>query len=164
MDTTVSPHVVLPCDQLKGFAPLGGPRKKIDTSNMDDAGADSLAGGRSAPGESSGEVVFNPKNTNHQKLIKLFKAQCNATTAALTQFYVGNSDATNAPTVVAGALQPAQTATPKKWARTGFLQDCYISDFQIKYADNEVIRADLKVQGSGFPVLSVKGEVIANTY
>jgi hypothetical protein len=163
MDTSVSPHVVLPCDQLKGFTPLNGARKKIDKSNMDSAGADENTGGRVAPGESSGEVVFDPTNVNHQALIKLFTAQASGT-AKDTQFYVGNSDATAAPTVVAGALVPPQTASPKHWNRTGFLQDCYISKFQIKYADNDVIRADLSLQGSGFPVLSVKGEVIANTY
>lgn len=163
MDTTVSPHVVLPCDQLKGFAPLNGQRKKIDESSMDSAGADEYTGGRVAPGESSGEVVFDPTNANHQALIKLFKAQANGT-ANNTQFYVGNSDATSAPTVVAGVLQPAQSTTPKKWLRTGFLQGCYISKFQIKYADNDVIRADLSLQGSGFPVLSVKGQAIALTY
>jgi hypothetical protein len=64
----------------------------------------------------------------------------------------------------AGLLQPAQSASPKKWQRSGFLQNCYISKFQIKYADNDVIRADLSLQGSGFPVMSVKGQAIALTY
>jgi hypothetical protein len=163
MNTTVSPHTVIPCDQLKGFAPLNGSRKKVDISNMDSSGADENTGGRVAPGESSGEVVFDPTNVNHQALIKLFTAQASGT-AKDTQFYVGNSDATSIPTVVAGLLQPAQSASPKKWQRSGFLQNCYISKFQIKYADNDVIRADLSLQGSGFPVMSVKGQAIALTY
>jgi hypothetical protein len=163
MDTSVSPHLVLPCDQLKGFAPLNGSRKKIDVSNMDSSGADENTGGRVAPGESAGEVVFDPTNANHQALIKLFTAQASGT-AKDTQFYVGNGDATSAPTIAAGVLQPAQTASPKKWQRTGFLQGCYISKFQIKYADNDVIRADIALQGSGFPKMSVKGQAIALTY
>lgn len=163
MDTSVSPHVAIPADQLKGFAPIGGALKKLDISNMDSQGADEYAPGRMASAEATGELIFDPTNANQMALFKLLKAMASGT-AANSTFYVGNNDAPDPPTVVAGVLTPAQTTTPKKWKRTGVDQGCYVSKWNIKCQDNEVIRVDIGFQGSGLPRVTRKGDAIATTY
>ena len=163
MDTSVSPHIAIPADQLKGFSPIGGALKKIDKSNMDSVSADEYTPGRMAPSEASGELILDLTNANQKKLFKLLKAMA-AGTAANSTFYVGGADAASPPTVVAGVLTPAQSASPKKWLRTGILQDCYIAKWSDKRVDNDIVRVDISFQGSGLPVYSVKGEAIALTY
>jgi hypothetical protein len=164
MDTTVSPHTVLTIDQLKGASIVGGgQRKKIDISNFDSQAYDELTGGRAAPLELTGELILDMTNMNHQKLKALFEAEA-AGSAASTQIYAGMSDATNAPTVVAGVLTPAQSATPKKWLRSGIEVSGYVSSITPKAADNDVLRCDFKFQFSGKPTWTVKGQPIATTY
>lgn len=163
MDTSVSPHVVIPADQLKGFSPIGGALKKIDKSNMDSVGADEFAAGRMASSEASGELVLDLTNANQLKLFKLLKAMANGT-ATNSSFYVGGADAASAPTVVAGVLVPAQSASPKKWLRSGIQQDCYVSKWSDKRVDNDIVRVDIAFQGSGMPVYTKKGDPIATTY
>lgn len=164
MDTTVSPHTVIAVAQLKGASMVGGgARKKIDISNFDSAAYDELTGGRAAPPELSGELVLDLSNTTHQKIKALFEAEA-AGTAGNTSVYAGFSNATNAPTVVAGVLTPAQSASPKKWLRSGILGNGYLSNLTPKAADNDVWRADLKLQYTGKAVWSVKGQVVATTY
>ncbi len=164
MDTSVSPHTVITVAQLKGANMVGGgQRKKIDISNFDSLAYDELTGGRVAPPEGSGELVLDLTNTSHQKVKALIEAQA-AGSAANTQVYAGFSDGTVAPTVVAGALQPPVSASPKHWTRSGILGTCYLSALSPKAADNDVWRCDLKWQYSGKATWNVKGQVVASTY
>jgi len=104
MDPTVSPHVVLAIPALKGFTGVGGgKRKKIDISNMDSAGYNEITGGRADPPEASGEIVLKKTLAGHQALKKLFEAQAAGSIGNL-EVFVGDGDATNAPTIVAGHL------------------------------------------------------------
>jgi len=164
MDTSVSPHVAIPVDQLKGATMVGGgQRKKIDISNFDSAAYDELQGGRAAPPELTGELVLDLTNTNHQALKKLFEAQA-AGTAANSACYAGFADASSPPTVVAGVLTPPETASPKKWARSGIQGNGYCSNITPKAADNDVWRGDFKWQYSGKATWTVKGQAISLSY
>lgn len=163
LNKSVSPPTVLSIDQMKGFAPVGGPRKKIDKSNTDSAGCDEYAGGRSAPSETSGELVLDMTNVNHQTLRKLFK--WGAAGGGNISFYHGDSDGVAPPVIKSGALRPPSTGSPAGiWSRSGRYGDCYVSDFSEKLADNEVVRADLKLQISGFASNVVKGEQTTKIY
>jgi hypothetical protein len=163
LDTSVSPHVVIPIDQLKGFAPVGGPRKKIDKSNMDSSGCDEYEGGRAAPAEASGELVLDMTNAHHQAIRRAFKAGANGTIGPL-QFYDGDSDGSSPPTIVTGNLTPPTTGSPKTYTRSGRAGLGYIADFSVKKTDNDIIRADFKVQPTGFWAETVKGDAFAKTY
>jgi hypothetical protein len=163
MDKSKSPPAVLAVDQLKGFSPIGGPRKKIDKSNTDSAGCDEYAGGRSAPAEASGELVLDLSNVNHQSLIKLFK--WGASGGANISYYDGDSDSPAPPTIKNGALRPPVTGSPAgSWSRSGQYGDCYVSDFSIKKVDNDIVRADVKIQTSGFATSVLKGDLTTKSY
>ena len=162
--TVASPHTVLPVDQLKGVSMFGGgSRKKIDISNFDSMAYDELQGGRAAPPEATGELVLDLGNTNHKGLKLLFEAQASGS-APVSNVYAGFSNSTAAPTIVAGALQPPVTASPKHWSRSGILGNAYISTLTPKGADNDVWRADFKMQFTGKAAWSVKGQTMATTY
>jgi hypothetical protein len=164
LDKSVSPHLVIAVAALKGFSGVGGgKRKKIDASNMDSQGYNENAGGRADPPEASGEIVLKKSVVGHQKLKKLFEAQANGTVGNI-DIYVGDGDAANAPTVVAGVLVPPQTASPKHWARSGTLGSGYISSLSPKKVDDDIDRADFAFQFSGGATWQNKGDVIATTY
>lgn len=163
MDRSTSPPAVLPVDQLKGFSPVGGPRKKIDKSNTDSAGCDEYAGGRAAPSEATGELVLDMTNPHHQALRKLFKWGANG--GGNISYFFGDSDGTAPPTIKNGALRPPVTGSPAgTWARSGRYGDCYVSDFSVKETDNDIVRADLKLQTSGFATEVVKGDTTTKMY
>lgn len=164
LNPLVSPHVALLVPQLKGATGIGGgARKKIDASNFDSGAYDELQGGRAAPPELSGELVLDLTNTGHQQLKALFEAAAAGTIGTL-QAYLGQSDDSDAPTVVTGNLQPAQTASPKHWKRSGFLGNGYLSDITPNAADNDIWRATFKFQWTGAVKWSVKGDIISKTY
>lgn len=160
----VSPHVALAVVALKGFSPAGGgKRKKIDISNMDSVGYNENFGGRADPAEAAGEIILMKSNTGHQTLKKIWEAQLVGTVGNI-EVFVGDSDATAVPTIVAGVLVPPQTASPKKWARSGEKFEGYISTLQPKYQDDDVIRADFAIQVSGATTWYNKGDLISLTY
>jgi hypothetical protein len=137
--------------------------KAIDKSNMDSGAYDELTGGRAAPPEMSGELVLDKSNAGHQAAKALFEA-ANQGLIDTLQIFVGDSDATDAPTIVTGVLTPPQTASPKKWARSGTFGDGYISSLTPKKADNDIDRADLSIQWTGKASWVNKGDPIAKVY
>ncbi len=164
LQTVTSPHSVLLIPQLKGASAVGGgQRKKIDISNFDSAAYDELQGGRIAPPELQGELVLKLSIAGHQTLKALFEAGAAGTIGTL-QFYLGQSDASGAPTIVTGNLQPPQTASPKKWVRSGFSFSGYIASLQPSAVDNDVWRAKFGIQITGAATWQNKGDAIAKTY
>lgn len=164
LNSLVSPHVALLVPQLKGLSNVGGgPRKKIDVSNFDSAAYDEYQGGRAAPPETSGELVLDLTNTGHQTLKALFEAGA-AGTIGLIPFLVCESDDLTAPLVQGGILVGAQTTSPKHWKGSGFYGYCYVADLSAKGADNDVWRADFKLQVTGKTTWFAKGDVATKTY
>lgn len=160
----VSPHTMIAVPALKGFSPAGGgKRKKVDKSNFDSVGYNENQGGRADPAEASGEIILMKSLVGHQNLKKIFEAQAQGTTGNVNVF-VGDSDGAGAPTFVATVFTPPQTASPKKWARSGESFQGYISNLSPKYQDDDIIRADFAIQISGATTWYNKGDAIALTY
>lgn len=164
LNTLISPHVALLVPQLKGLSNVGGgPRKKIDVSNNDSGAYDEYQGGRAAPPETSGELVLDLTSTGHQTLKSLFEAGA-AGTIGLIPFVVCESDDSTAPLVQGGILVGAQTASPKHWKGSGFYGNCYVADLSAKGSDNDVWRADFKLQVTGKTFWFAKGDLATKTY
>ena len=164
LNLLVSPHVALLVPQLKGLSAVGGgQRKKIDTSNFDSGAYDEMQGGRAAPPETSGELVLDLTNTGHQTTKALFEAGA-AGSIGLIPFIACESDDSTAPLVQGGILIGAQTASPKHWKGSGYYGYCYISNLTAKAPDNDVWRADFKIQVTGKTTWFAKGDLATKTY
>lgn len=164
VDRTVSPAVIVAIPALRGLSNVGGgSAKKLDKSNMDSTGSDEYIPGRNAPAEATGEIVLVKSLAGHQKVKKLYQKGCDGTIDHI-DIYVGDGDATNAPTLITGTLTPPKTASPVKWARSGTLGVGYISKFAPKKQDNDIDMADFGIQWSGTPTWQVKDELISLTY
>jgi len=164
LNSLISPHVALLVPQLKGLSNVGGgPRKKVDVSNFDSGAYDELQGGRAAPPETSGELVLDLTNAGHQSLKALFEAGA-AGSIGLIPFIVCESDDSTAPVVANGILTGAVTASPKHWKGSSHYGYCYISDLSAKAADNDVWRADFKLQVTGKTTWAAKGDLATKPY
>lgn len=164
VDRSTSPPTIISVTALKGFSNVGGgKRKKIDKSNMDSVAYNEVQGGRADPPEATGEIVLKKSVANHQKLKKLFEAQANGSVDNI-ECWVGDGDGTAPPTLVSNVLVPPQTASPKKWARSGTLGVGYISTFSPKKVDDDIDRAEFAFQFSGGVTWQNKGDPIATTY
>lgn len=155
MDTSVSPHVAVEIDLLNGFNGLGGDAKKIDVTTFSSFSTMEYRKGLIDPKQATGELIFAADSAAHQLLLKL---QQETGTTATTSLFVGFSDGTAAPTVVAGVLTPPTTGTPAHYARSGVLTDCFVMTVSFKAPVNEVVRADLTIQPTGVQTNVVKGD------
>lgn len=164
VDRSVSPPVVLAIPALKGLSNVGGgKRKKIDKSNMDSKGYNENQGGRADPPEATGELVLKKSVAGHQALKKLFEAQSNGSVDNI-EIWIGDSDGTAAPTLVADVLTPPKSTSPIKWTRSGTLGVGYISNFSPKKVDDDIDRVDFGFQFSGGVTWQVKGDLVSVTY
>jgi len=164
LDASVSPHAVLAIPALKGLSNVGGgKRKKIDKSTFDSVGYNENQGGRADPPEATGELVLNKSLVGHQKVKALFEAQARGAVDNI-EVFIGDADGTAPPTIVGGHLVAPQTASPKKWARSGTLGVGYISSFSPKKVDDDIDRADFAFQFSGGATWVNKGDLISITY
>lgn len=155
LDDRVSPDVALEIDLLRDFNGLGGPAKKIDTTTFSNTNTESYIKGLIAPAETTGTLIFAADSSAHQYLIELEKR---TGTSANVQIFVGESDGTSPPTVVAGVLTPPSSGTPADWTRSGFWTKCYVSKVQLKHATNDVVMADLSIQPLDELKMYTKGE------
>ena len=158
---SVSPHVAVEIDLLRDFNGLGGPAKKIDTTTFSNATTESYIKGLIAPAEATGTLIFAFNSPAHQLLMALQKT---VGTNAFTQIFVGESDGTAVPTVVAGLIVPPSAGTPALWTRSGLLTDCYVSKIQFKQPTNDVVMADFSIQPLNTLEMVTKGEAITITH
>lgn len=155
---TVSPNTAVEIDLLNGFNGLGGDAKKIDVTTFSSSSTMEYRKGLIDPKQFTGELIFAANSAAHQLLLEL---QQQSGTDANTQIFVGFSDGTGAPTVVAGDLTPPTTGSPATYSRSGVLTDCFVMTVSFKAPVNEVVRADLTIQPTGVQTNVVKGDAAA---
>lgn len=139
-------NTVLEIDGLTAFNPGGTPADQIDTTTLKDKARTYLKGLRT-PGTASGNVLADPKNAGHLRLIQLAADDSEIN----LKFAVGLSDGTAAPTVASGG---SDFTLPT--SRTWFTFDGYISDFPFDFATNTVLNTALTIQRSGPGLFTAK--------
>ena len=126
-----------------GITGLGGTRDQIETTCLNATDDKSYVSGLGNPGQISVPFVFTPSDTSHQALLDLHD------TGDVTEWAIGLSDGTAAPTIVSGALAFGST-------RTYASLDAFVADINIDIATNEVVRGTLTLQRSGSVAWSYK--------
>ena len=126
-----------------GITGLGGTRDQIETTCLNATDDKSYVSGLGNPGQISVPFVFTPSDASHQDLLDLHD------TGAVTEWAIGLSDGTAAPTIVSGAFAFAST-------RTYAAFDAFVADINIDIATNEVVRGTLTLQRSGTVAWSFK--------
>lgn len=119
-----------------GITGLGGSRDQIETTCLNATDDKSYVSGLGNPGQVSVPFVFDPSALDHQLLIALHDS------GDVTDWMIGFSDGTTAPTVVSGQLSMANTRTAASF-------DAFVADINIDVATNEVVRGTLTLQRSG---------------
>ena len=126
-----------------GITGLGGTRDQIETTCLNATDDKSYVSGLGNPGQISVPFVFTPSDTSHQTLLDLHD------TGDVTEWAIGLSDGTAAPTIVSGALAFGSTRTYASF-------DAFVADINIDIATNEVVRGTLTLQRSGSVAWSYK--------
>ena len=126
-----------------GITGLGGTRDQIETTCLNATDDKSYVSGLGNPGQVSVPFVFDPQAASHQTLLDLHD------TGEVTEWAIGLSDGTAAPTIVSGALAFGST-------RTFAAFDAFVADINIDIATNEVVRGTLTLQRSGSVAWSYK--------
>lgn len=126
-----------------GITGLGGTRDQIDVTCLNATDDRSFVSGLGNPGQVSVPFVFDPSAASHQTLLDLHD------TGAVTEWAIGLSDGTAAPTIVSGALAFGT-------GRTYASFDGFVADINIDIATNEVVRGTLTLQRSGSVAWSFK--------
>jgi hypothetical protein len=119
-----------------GITGLGGSRDQIETTCLNDVDDKSYVSGLGNPGQISVPFVFDTAAADHKLLIALHDS------GAVTDWLIGFSDGTAAPTVVSGQLTMATTRTAASF-------DAFVADINIDVATNEVVRGTLTLQRTG---------------
>ena len=126
-----------------GITGLGGTRDQIETTCLNATDDKSYVSGLGNPGQISVPFVFSPSDASHQDLLDLHDS------GAVTEWAIGLSDGTAAPTIVSGGFVFGSTRT-----YAGF--DAFVADINIDIATNEVVRGTLTLQRSGSVAWSYK--------
>ena len=126
-----------------GITGLGGTRDQIEVTCLNATDDKSYVSGLGNPGQISVPFVFTPTDASHQTLLDLHD------TGTITEWAIGLSDGTAAPTIVSGALAFATS-------RTYAAFDAFVADIAIDIATNEVVRGTLTLQRSGSVAWSYK--------
>lgn len=116
--------------------PMGGARSQIDITTLDSIEHE-YASGMANPASEQFGIIFNPGDTSHQALIALKNS------GVLVPWWLGLSDGTVAPTVVASAF----VVTPV--ARSFFTFLGYVADVALATGINDVIKGTVTIQRSG---------------
>jgi len=119
-----------------GVSGLGGTRDQIETTCLNATDDKSYVSGLGNPGQLTVPFVFSPSALDHQLLFAMHD------TGEITDWLVGFSDGTTAPTVTSGQLVMANTRTSASF-------DAFVADINIDVATNEVVRGTLTLQRSG---------------
>lgn len=122
----------------------GGNRDQIETTTLDDTEDKTYESGLRNPNQVSVPFVFKPTEMSHQELLDLHDSGAN------TNWMVGLSDGTAAPTIVSGKLSMEAT-------RTAVSFDAYVADVAIEIATKDVVRGTLTLQRTGSPAWTFKG-------
>ena len=126
-----------------GITGLGGTRDQIEVTCLNATDDKSYVSGLGNPGQISVPFVFTPTDASHQTLLDLHD------TGEITEWAIGLSDGTAAPTIVSGALAFSTS-------RTYAAFDAFVADIAIDIATNEVVRGTLTLQRSGSVAWSYK--------
>jgi len=119
-----------------GITGLGSTRDQIDVTCLNAQSDKSFVGGLGTPGTLNVPFVFDPTALDQRLLFTMRDA------ATETDWLIGFSDGTTAPTVVSGQLTMATT-------RTSASCNGYIADVTIDIATNEVVRGTMTIQLTG---------------
>jgi hypothetical protein len=119
-----------------GITGLGGSRDQIETTCLDNLDDKTYASGLGNPGQVSVPFVFKPTEASQQALFDLHDS------GDVTEWLIGFSDGTTAPTLVSGELSIGTTRTSAKF-------DGFVADVNIDVATNEIVRGTMTIQRSG---------------
>jgi hypothetical protein len=119
-----------------GITGLGGARDQIETTCLDNLDDKTYESGLGNPGQVSVPFVFKPSEASQQTLFDYHD------TGEVTEWLIGFSDGTTAPTVVSASLSIGTTRTSAKF-------DGFIADVNIDVATNEIVRGTMTIQRSG---------------
>lgn len=140
--TVTAPTTVTEIGQIVSISGLGGARDQIDTTVLTDAER-TFVGGFANPGPITLEVVFDPTVASHQLINTLFG------TSNVVPWMIAASDGTAAPTATGGAFTAFSTRS--NWRFLG-----YVSDVNLDFSTNEVIRGTITIQRSGAVTTTAK--------
>lgn len=119
-----------------GITGLGGTRDQIETTCLDNSDDKTYVSGLGNPGQVSVPFVFKPTEASQQALFDLHDS------GAVTEWLIGFSDGTVAPTIVSGELVISTARTSAKF-------DGFVADVNVDIATNEIVRGTMTIQRSG---------------
>ena len=137
-----APSVVVHAGKITAINGIDANRDQIDTTVLEDESRTFMAG-LASPGTATFTVQFDPKNTSHIDMHALYKAGTDL------KWAVAWSDGTTDPTAAAGVFVPIAT-------RTLLTFDGNIANIGFDFSQNDVVRANVSLQVSGFPTLLPK--------
>lgn len=128
---------------VTGLTGITAARDQIETTCLDSA-ARTYEAGMATPGAAQFGINFDTSDASHVRLHELYR---DGTTL---KWALGWSDGTAAPTVdTASNFNPPTT-------RSWITFEGYISDLPFDFALNDVVKSNISVQVSDFPVLQEK--------
>ncbi|PKM01094.1 MAG: phage tail protein [Gammaproteobacteria bacterium HGW-Gammaproteobacteria-9] len=122
---------------VTAFNPGGAPADQIEDTCLE-SNVRTYKRGLRTPGQASLTINADPRNASHIRLHELSEDD----TIETIDWYVGWSDGTDAPTVVADEVTLPTT-------RTWFTFQGYVSDFPMDFASNSVVTTAATIQRSG---------------
>jgi hypothetical protein len=134
---------VVRATEISSITGVTAANSQIDRTNLDSTGREFIAG-FAEPGAAAIGVNFDPSNSVHVLMHDMFRL------GTTTEFAIGWSDGTAAPTVDSNGTFNFPTT------RTFVGFDGNFSNVPFDFALNEIVRAAVTVQISGFPQLHPK--------
>jgi hypothetical protein len=122
-----------------GISYSGAPADQIENTCLDETDAHTYEPGLKNPGTASVSVDFDTANTSHMYVYDQYKAGA----TAVTQWAVGFSDGTSAPTLDSDGL--LQTTTDRSWV----VFSGYVNDLPLDFSLNTLVKSDIPIQISG---------------
>lgn len=128
---------------VTGLSGMTAARDQIETTCLDSA-ARTYDAGMATPGQAQFGINFDTSDASHVRMHELYRAGTTLTWA------IGWSDGTTAPTV--DTASRFNLATSRSWIEF----EGYISDLPFDFALNDVVKSNISIQVSDFPVLHEK--------
>lgn len=134
IDNTGETPTVVPINCATSVNPGGAPADQVEDTCLEDFERSYKAGLRT-PGQATIGLSADPDDESHLKLFEM--SQMNP--APVTQFAIGWSDGTDAPTLDGDEFELPTT-------RTWFVFSGYVSDFPFDFQQNSIVDSQVTIQ------------------
>lgn len=134
IDNTGAQPEVVPINCATSVNPGGAPADQVEDTCLEDFER-SYKPGLRTPGQATIGLSADPDDTGHLKLFEMSQMNPPPT----TQFAVGWSDGTAAPTLTGGEFDLPTT-------RTWFVFSGYVSDFPFDFQQNTIVDSQVTIQ------------------